>query len=234
MPVFQGPVLAVTFSKAAMAAVVAPICDPITPTPDIVTTPTLDDKVLKPSDEKTMKKDTDSQATEWEEEGEGEGEGEETTNSEEASAPAEKDLDPADEGVIAIKFLFANRDDLQRTVTVLSSISILELKEKLLLQWPSDLPKLETCDRLRFICMGKGMLSPDNLPLEQFKLPKFTTHPTPVNVAIRPEAFTKVKVSPKKKGKSISPQAEGPPGGAESATNNIVDEGVSRCMCLIA
>jgi len=34
--------------------------------------------------------------------------------------------------------------------------------------------------------MGKGFLKPDKKALESFKLPKFTTHPTPVNVSVRP------------------------------------------------
>ncbi len=42
-------------------------------------------------------------------------------------------------------------------------------------------------DKLRLICMGKGMLSPDTKTLSAAGIPVFKTHPTPVNVAVRPE-----------------------------------------------
>ena len=35
--------------------------------------------------------------------------------------------------------------------------------------------------------MGKGMLSPDSKTLSAADVPVFKTHPTPVNVAVRPE-----------------------------------------------
>ncbi len=42
-------------------------------------------------------------------------------------------------------------------------------------------------DKIRLICMGKGMLSPDTKTLLAADVPVFKTHPTPVNVAVRPE-----------------------------------------------
>ena len=49
---------------------------------------------------------------------------------------------------------------------------------------------MPTCsggDKIRLICMGKGMLSPDSKSLSAADVPVFKTHPTPVNVAVRPE-----------------------------------------------
>lgn len=41
-------------------------------------------------------------------------------------------------------------------------------------------------DRLRLICMGKGVLGPPESTLEECEIPVFQTHPTPVNVSIKP------------------------------------------------
>jgi hypothetical protein len=51
----------------------------------------------------------------------------------------------------------------------------------------SDLPNCSGGDRLRLICMGKGILMPDSRTLEDCEVPVFKTHPTPINVAVRPE-----------------------------------------------
>ena len=50
-----------------------------------------------------------------------------------------------------------------------------------------DLPNCSGGDRLRLICMGKGILMPDSRTLEDCEVPVFKTHPTPINVAVRPE-----------------------------------------------
>lgn len=34
--------------------------------------------------------------------------------------------------------------------------------------------------------MGKGILGPDNASIEQTELPVFLTHPTPINVSVKP------------------------------------------------
>ena len=41
-------------------------------------------------------------------------------------------------------------------------------------------------ERIRLICMGKGVLTPDNLTLTECQVPVFTTHPTPINVSVKP------------------------------------------------
>lgn len=51
-----------------------------------------------------------------------------------------------------------------------------------------DLPSCSGGDQLRLICMGKGMLMPDSRTLEDCQVPVFKTHPTPINVSVRPAA----------------------------------------------
>ena len=38
--------------------------------------------------------------------------------------------------------------------------------------------------------MGKGILSPDSLSLEGCQIPVFQTHPTPINVSIKPNTLS--------------------------------------------
>ena len=49
-----------------------------------------------------------------------------------------------------------------------------------------DVPNCEDGDDLRLICMGKGFLSPDSRTLQDCQIPIFKTHPTPVNVSVKP------------------------------------------------
>ena len=53
-----------------------------------------------------------------------------------------------------------------------------------------DLPDCTGGDQLRLICMGKGMLMPDTRTLEDCQVPVFKTHPTPINVSVRPTSFS--------------------------------------------
>lgn len=41
-------------------------------------------------------------------------------------------------------------------------------------------------DRIRLICMGKGVLGPPSSTVEECEVPVFLTHPTPVNVSVKP------------------------------------------------
>mmetsp|Transcript_9356 Transcript_9356/g.21558 ORF Transcript_9356/g.21558 Transcript_9356/m.21558 type:complete len:237 (+) Transcript_9356:345-1055(+) len=50
-----------------------------------------------------------------------------------------------------------------------------------------ELPNCSGGDRLRLVCMGKGILMPDTRTLEDCQVPVFKTHPTPVNVSVKPE-----------------------------------------------
>jgi hypothetical protein len=48
-----------------------------------------------------------------------------------------------------------------------------------------DVPAVEDSSRVRLICMGLGALN-ENKTLKDCRVPAFSTHPTPVNVSIRP------------------------------------------------
>lgn len=49
------------------------------------------------------------------------------------------------------------------------------------------MPECTGGDRIRLICMGKGILMPDSKTLKAAEVPVFKTHPTPINVSVRPE-----------------------------------------------
>jgi hypothetical protein len=51
----------------------------------------------------------------------------------------------------------------------------------------ADLPTCTVVDRLRLVCMGKGILTPDTKSLQECQVPVFKTHPTPVNVSVKPD-----------------------------------------------
>jgi Ubiquitin-2 like Rad60 SUMO-like len=77
------------------------------------------------------------------------------------------------------------------------------------LEWRCKITDMPSCDEgenLRLICMGKGFLTPDTRTLEDFQIPIFKTHPTPINVSIKPGA-SKTKhhdtVDKNKKGESV-------------------------------
>jgi hypothetical protein len=55
------------------------------------------------------------------------------------------------------------------------------------LLFPKDLPAYRDHDSVRFVCMGRGYLQPDSKTLEECQIPTFKTHPTPVNVSLRPD-----------------------------------------------
>ena len=53
-------------------------------------------------------------------------------------------------------------------------------------KFSKDLPDCEGGELLRLICMGKGFLMPDTRTLEDCQIPVFKTHPTPINVSVKP------------------------------------------------
>jgi len=82
------------------------------------------------------------------------------------------------------------------------------------------------------ICMGKGMLSPDTKTLSAADVPVFKTHPTPVNVAVRPENIDLVgkKGSPTKVNSGVA----GAGGSNANGTGARGAESVSSgCSCVI-
>jgi hypothetical protein len=108
---------------------------------------------------------------------------------------------------VTLKFIFANHDQ-RVNVEIATDLSakIGEVKAALLGLWPAgeratahlpthtsvtpcclipDVPAVEDSSRVRLICMGLGALN-ENKTLKDCRVPAFSTHPTPVNVSIRP------------------------------------------------
>ena len=90
--------------------------------------------------------------------------------------------------------------------------------------------------------MGKGMLSPDSKTLQSLDVPIFKTHPTPINVAVRPEhieVYGKKGTSDRKKKNTTSTSGGGGGGGGNSGANNTSgrssgrEPGSSGCSCSI-
>lgn len=145
-----------------------------------------------------------------------------------------------DPSKITLRFLFANRDGLTVTVECKPADTVGEVKGALLSVWPKDLPSCSGGDRLRLICMGKGVLMPDTRTLEDCQVPIFKTHPTPINVSVRPEVDeagipktvgeTKTgRVSTTSAAASGSPASRTVPGAGVSAPGTV-DQG---CSCII-
>lgn len=80
-----------------------------------------------------------------------------------------------------------------------------EVKGALLSVWPDELPNCSGGDRLRLVCMGKGILMPDGRSLEDCQVPVFKTHPTPINVAIKPENMPLTAEKPRHANSGHSP-----------------------------
>lgn len=81
--------------------------------------------------------------------------------------------------------------------------------------------------------MGKGILSPDSKTLEGAGVPVFKTHPTPINVAVRPENLDKHS------GKKSAP-FKSYPGSPVGGENNAVGSRVggaspssTGCSCVV-
>lgn len=129
---------------------------------------------------------------------------------------------------VTLRFLFANRDGLTVTVECKPSDTVGEVKGQLLSVWPEDLQSCSSGDQLRLICMGKGMLIPDTRTLQDCDVPVFKTHPTPVNVAIRPE--TNIAYN-HKAGKDSGSRVGGPSGGTNNRTTEQSGQG---CGCIIS
>lgn len=85
--------------------------------------------------------------------------------------------------------------------------------------------------------MGKGFLTPDTRTLEDFQIPVFKTHPTPVNVSVKPGEKSNadhVGSSVKKKSGISVGSADASAGasraGTASSPANAVETG---CGCVI-
>ena len=76
--------------------------------------------------------------------------------------------------------------------------------------------------------MGKGMLIPDTRTLKDCEVPVFKTHPTPVNVAVRPKATF---ADTSNIGKDSISRGGGPSGGTNNRTTEQSRQG---CGCVIS
>lgn len=135
---------------------------------------------------------------------------------------------------ITLRFLFANKDGLTVTVECNPTDTVAEVKASLMSVWPDNLPECKGGDQLRLVCMGKGYLEPDSRTLKDCEIPVFKTHPTPVNVSVRPEGRKEDEKSLKKKDNdAVSNNRIGGRSGqnAPGAGNTAqVDQG---CGCII-
>ena len=117
-------------------------------------------------------------------------------------------------------------------------INVIVIAKNTLLQLINctDLPQCSGGDKIRLICMGKGILSPDSKTLESFDVPVFKTHPTPVNVAVRPENID-LAGGGKKKGSPKKNNSRSSGGGATNADGvggtGEIQPGSSGCSCII-
>lgn len=138
-----------------------------------------------------------------------------------------------DPNKITLRFLFANRDGLTVTIECDPSDTVGEVKGALMSVWPEGLPECTGGERLRMVCMGKGYLDPDSRTLKDCDIPVFKTHPTPINVTVRPDVQKEEEKKPKKKETGSSSNNRGGRSGQasdNSPNTNQVDQG---CSCVV-
>eukprot|EP01083_Nonionella_stella_P276099 937935_1 len=95
--------------------------------------------------------------------------------------------DSNDPSKIRIKFIL--KDGVSVELGFRPEETIEEITDGLRRHWPKELSKdgnAPDSDRIRLICMGKGVLAPPDASLEALSMPIFPTHPTPVNVSVKP------------------------------------------------
>ena len=149
----------------------------------------------------------------------------------EVEAPSQTKTFVYDPNKITLKFIFANRDGLHVILDCNPADTVGEVKGALLSLWPDDIPECSDGDRVRLICMGKGILMPDSKSLESLGVPVFKTHATPVNVAVRPERTEISTKSPTKKNSGVSSPSRG--GGSNSDRATGAAEASTGCSCVI-
>ena len=132
---------------------------------------------------------------------------------------------------------------------------MLTVKQELLKTWPGEnegaggkCPQLIEGEenRIRFVCMGKGLLNPETKKLVDFNLPVFTGNATPVNVSIKPGPVDKKgnPIPAKKKAAARvtnressggAPNTAAGVGGAGGGGGGNSDDAIvaNRCTCII-
>ena len=145
---------------------------------------------------------------------------------------------------VEIKFIFANYDGKEVLLKFPLNKSIEKVKNILYENWPETSNKNDynpnkptTIRQIRLICMGQGILQ-DNKTLTSCKVPKFSDHPTPINVSIRP-------LSSLDNNKNVESSRKGwlrrdSHSGISNSNNQSVDNSEngnnvnsSRCVCII-
>mmetsp|Transcript_94342 Transcript_94342/g.272704 ORF Transcript_94342/g.272704 Transcript_94342/m.272704 type:complete len:217 (+) Transcript_94342:382-1032(+) len=140
-----------------------------------------------------------------------------------------------DPNKITLRFLFANRDGLTVTVECKPADTVGEVKGALLSVWPDDLPGCKGGDRLRLICMGKGVLMPDTRTLEDCQVPVFKTHPTPINVSVKPDILPSGNADGGGEGKGSRSGLSGASGSGPSSNGlGSSTESDQGCACIIS
>jgi hypothetical protein len=81
----------------------------------------------------------------------------------------------------------------------------------------ADMP-CDSGENLRLICMGKGYLSPDSRTLADCQVPVFKTHPTPVNVSVKPNEKLKALDG---RGENIKKKVMGGGAGSSGASPHL-------------
>ena len=75
--------------------------------------------------------------------------------------------------------------------------------------------------------MGKGILMPDTRTLEDCQIPVFKTHPTPVNVSVKPEMD---QIESAKSGNDSNTRRANTSGGPSGGEGQQTSQG---CACVI-
>jgi hypothetical protein len=73
--------------------------------------------------------------------------------------------------------------------------------------------------------MGKGILMPDSRSLEECQVPVFKTHPTPVNVSVKPDFSAESKPTKAEKASRTPP--------SNSAATAQMTQTNQGCACVI-
>lgn len=94
---------------------------------------------------------------------------------------------PTESDSVRLKFIFANKDGVHVEIECSPSDTIEFITKSLQSKWPEGIEdETPSLDRIRLICMGKGVLGPPSSTVEECEVPVFLTHPTPVNVSVKP------------------------------------------------
>jgi Ubiquitin-2 like Rad60 SUMO-like len=75
-------------------------------------------------------------------------------------------------------------------------------------------------DNVRLICMGKGFLMPDTRTLQDCQVPVFKTHPTPINVSIKPTVNSGAEDDKSSKKNKKDGSSDGVGGGVGGSSNS--------------